>query len=99
MSDTEQGGCIAKAIGPSGAGGRTRRACASFPDLPHDGRRHPAVPAALGADGRRQRGVAAGGRRRPVRTAAADRTPIREIVGEDPVEFVEALVGNYEKGG
>jgi DNA-binding ferritin-like protein (Dps family) len=31
--------------------------------------------------------------------AAADRTPIREIVGEDPVEFVEALVGNYEKGG
>ena len=31
--------------------------------------------------------------------AAADETPIREIVGEDPVEFVEALVGNYEKGG
>jgi DNA-binding ferritin-like protein (Dps family) len=31
--------------------------------------------------------------------AAADATPIREIVGEDPVEFVEALIGNYEKGG
>jgi len=31
--------------------------------------------------------------------AAADRTSIREIVGEDPVEFVEALVQNYEKGG
>jgi DNA-binding ferritin-like protein (Dps family) len=31
--------------------------------------------------------------------AAADATPIREIVGADPVEFVEALVGNYEKGG
>src|SRR5512133_751917 len=31
--------------------------------------------------------------------AAADGTPIREIVGEDPVEFVEALIGNYEKGG
>jgi DNA-binding ferritin-like protein (Dps family) len=31
--------------------------------------------------------------------AAADGTPIREIVGEDPVEFVEALVANYEKGG
>jgi DNA-binding ferritin-like protein (Dps family) len=31
--------------------------------------------------------------------AAADGTPIREIVGEDPVEFIEALVGNYEKGG
>jgi DNA-binding ferritin-like protein (Dps family) len=31
--------------------------------------------------------------------AAADATPIREIVGEDPVEFVEALIRNYEKGG
>jgi DNA-binding ferritin-like protein (Dps family) len=31
--------------------------------------------------------------------AAADGTPIREIVGADPVEFVEALVANYEKGG
>jgi DNA-binding ferritin-like protein (Dps family) len=31
--------------------------------------------------------------------AAADGTPIREIVGEDPVEFVEALVRNYEPGG
>jgi DNA-binding ferritin-like protein (Dps family) len=31
--------------------------------------------------------------------AAADGTPIREIVGDDPVEFVEALVRNYEQGG
>ncbi len=31
--------------------------------------------------------------------AAADGTPIREVVGDDPVEFVEALVANYEKGG
>jgi DNA-binding ferritin-like protein (Dps family) len=31
--------------------------------------------------------------------AAADGTPIREIVGDDPVEFVEALIANYEKGG
>ena len=31
--------------------------------------------------------------------AAADRTPIREIVGDDPVEFVDALVRNYSKGG
>lgn len=31
--------------------------------------------------------------------AAADATPIREVVGEDPVEFVEALVQNYSKGG
>jgi DNA-binding ferritin-like protein (Dps family) len=31
--------------------------------------------------------------------AAADGTPIREIVGKDPVEFVEAFVQNYSKGG
>ena len=31
--------------------------------------------------------------------AAADDTPIREIVGDDPVEFVDALIRNYEKGG
>ena len=31
--------------------------------------------------------------------AAADGTPIRELVGEDPVEFVEALIRNYDKGG
>jgi len=31
--------------------------------------------------------------------SAANGTPIRAIVGEDPVEFVEALIQNYEKGG
>lgn len=31
--------------------------------------------------------------------AAADGTPIREIVGDDPVEFVEELIRNYSKGG
>jgi DNA-binding ferritin-like protein (Dps family) len=31
--------------------------------------------------------------------AAADGTPIHDIVGDDPVEFVEALVANYAKGG
>ncbi len=31
--------------------------------------------------------------------AAADGTPIREIVGEDPVEFVEAFAQNYSEGG
>jgi hypothetical protein len=29
----------------------------------------------------------------------ADGIPIREIVGEDPVEFVEAFVQNYSQGG
>ncbi|MGX7677523.1 DUF1048 domain-containing protein [Jatrophihabitans sp. DSM 45814] len=31
--------------------------------------------------------------------AAADGTPIRDIVGENPVEFVEAFAQNYTKGG
>ena len=31
--------------------------------------------------------------------AAADGTPIRDIVGDDPVEFVEAFAANYTKGG
>ena len=30
--------------------------------------------------------------------AAADGTPIREIVGEDPVEFAETFLQNYSKG-
>jgi DNA-binding ferritin-like protein (Dps family) len=29
---------------------------------------------------------------------AANGTPVREIVGEDPVEFVEEFVRNYPKG-
>ena len=29
---------------------------------------------------------------------AADGTPVRDIVGEDPVEFIEAFVRNYPKG-
>ncbi|QLH21047.1 DUF1048 domain-containing protein [Streptomyces sp. Rer75] len=31
--------------------------------------------------------------------AAADGTPISEVVGEDPVEFVEAFARNYTEGG
>jgi DNA-binding ferritin-like protein (Dps family) len=31
--------------------------------------------------------------------AAADGTPIRAVVGEDPLEFVEAFLRNYTGGG
>ena len=31
--------------------------------------------------------------------AAVDATPVRAIVGDDPVEFVEAFAENYTKGG
>ncbi|SEH01017.1 DNA-binding ferritin-like protein (Dps family) [Nonomuraea solani] len=34
-----------------------------------------------------------------VEQAVADGTPIREIVGADPVEFAEAFVKNYTDGG
>lgn len=30
--------------------------------------------------------------------SAANRTPVRQIVGEDPVEFIETFVRNYPKG-
>ncbi|WP_405164427.1 DUF1048 domain-containing protein [Nocardia sp. NBC_01499] len=29
--------------------------------------------------------------------SAADRTPIREVVGDDPVEFIEAFARNYQE--
>ena len=31
--------------------------------------------------------------------SAANGTPIREVVGEDPVEFADAFVQNYSRGG
>ena len=31
--------------------------------------------------------------------AAADGTPVRAVVGEDPVEFAEAFLQSYSKGG
>ncbi|MFI0811862.1 DUF1048 domain-containing protein [Streptomyces echinatus] len=31
--------------------------------------------------------------------AVADGTPIREVVGEDPVEFVDEFARNYSEGG
>ena len=30
--------------------------------------------------------------------SAASRTPIRQVIGEDPVEFIETFVRNYPKG-
>ena len=30
--------------------------------------------------------------------SAANRTPIRQIVGEDPVEFIETFIRNYPNG-
>ncbi|HEX2361793.1 MAG TPA: DUF1048 domain-containing protein [Jiangellaceae bacterium] len=100
MSDTEKGGFISKAIGPKR---RWRAYKARVRQLPENYRT--AVDAIerylmhfgpMEADGAASlfEDVAD-----LFEQAAADGTPIREIVGEDPVEFVEALIRNYEKGG
>ena len=100
MSDTEKGGFIAKVIGPKR---RWRAYKARVKALPASYRTTvEAIERYLMHFGPMD-GDSAASLLEDVadlfERAAADGTPIREIVGEDPVEFVEALVGNYEKGG
>ena len=100
MSDTEKGGFIAKVIGPKR---RWRAYKARVKALPASYRTTvEAIERYLMHFGPMD-GDSAASLLEDVadlfERAAADGTPIREIVGEDPVEFVEALIGNYEKGG
>ena len=100
MSDTEKGGFIAKVIGPKR---RWRAYKARVRQLPENYRTTvEAIERYLMHFGPMD-GDSAASLLEDVadlfERAAADGTPIREIVGEDPVEFVEALVGDYEKGG
>ena len=100
MSDTEKGGFISKVIGPKR---RWRAYKARVRQLPENYRTTvEAIERYLMHFGPMD-GDSAVSVLEDVadlfERAAADGTPIREIVGEDPVEFVEALVGNYEKGG
>lgn len=100
MSDTEEGGFIAKVIGPKR---RWRAYKARVKALPENYRTTvEAIERYLMHFGPMD-GDSAASLLEDVadlfERAAADGTPIREIVGEDPVEFVEALIGNYEKGG
>ena len=100
MSDTEQGGFISKVIGPKR---RWRAYKARVRQLPENYRTTvEAIERYLMHFGPMDGDSAASVLEDVAdlfERAAADGTPIREIVGEDPVEFVEALVGNYEKGG
>ena len=100
MSDTEKGGLFAKVIGDKR---RWRAYKARVKELPPDYRaaveaieRYLMYFGVLDAD-------SAGSLFEDVadlfEQAAADGTPIRDIVGDDPVEFVEELVRNYPKGG
>ena len=100
MSDTEKGGFISKVIGPKR---RWRAYKARVRQLPQNYRTTvEAIERYLMHFGPMD-GDSAASLLEDVadlfERAAADGTPIREIVGEDPVEFVEALIGNYEKGG
>jgi DNA-binding ferritin-like protein (Dps family) len=100
MSDTEKGGFISKVIGPKR---RWRAYKARVRQLPENYRTTvEAIERYLMHFGPMDSDNAASVLEDVAdlfERAAADGTPIREIVGEDPVEFVEALVGNYEKGG
>jgi DNA-binding ferritin-like protein (Dps family) len=100
MSDPEEGGFLAKIIGPKKRWRAYKARVRQLPDnyravveaieryLMHFGAMDANSAEALFED------VA-----ELFERAAADGTPIREIVGEDPVEFVEALIANYDKGG
>lgn len=100
MSDTEKGGFIAKVIGPKR---RWREYKARVKQLPPNHRT--AVEAVerymmhfVPADGDSAASMFED-LADLFEQAAAAGTPIREIVGQDPVEFVEAFVKNYTEGG
>ncbi|WP_283135770.1 DUF1048 domain-containing protein [Rhizohabitans arisaemae] len=100
MSDTQKGGLLAKVIGPKR---RWRQYKARVRQLPPDHRAAVEaierylmhfVPVDAESDASRFEGLADLFER-----AAADGTPIREIVGEDPVTFAEAFARNHTDGG
>ncbi|MEV5537098.1 DUF1048 domain-containing protein [Saccharopolyspora shandongensis] len=100
MSNGEKGGFISKVIGPKR---RWRQYKTRASQLPPNYRTAVEaierymmyfVPTGGDSDASRFEGLAD-----LFEQAAVDGTPIREIVGEDPVEFVEAFVRNYSEGG
>ncbi len=100
MSDTKFGGLIAKAIGPKR---QWRQYKARREQLPESYRtaveaieRHMMhfVPTDAGSDASRFEDLAG-----LFEQAAVDGTPIREIVGQDPVKFAETFVQSYSEGG
>jgi DNA-binding ferritin-like protein (Dps family) len=100
MSDTQKGGLLTKMIGPKR---RWRQYKARVGQLPPNHRTAVGaierylmhfVPTDADSDASRFEDLAG-----LFEQAAADGTPIREIVGEDPVKFVEAFVRNYTEGG
>ncbi|MFI7353324.1 DUF1048 domain-containing protein [Streptomyces avidinii] len=100
MSDVEKGGFISKVIGPKK---RWRAYKARVKELPEN--RRTAVEAIerylmhfVPTDGDSNAAMFED-LADLFEQAAADGTPIREIVGEDPVEFVDTFAENYSEGG
>jgi DNA-binding ferritin-like protein (Dps family) len=101
MSDTEKGGFISKVIGPKR---RWRAYKARTRQLPENYR------TAIDAVERYVMYLGGGRGDGPswdsmledladlFEQSAANGTPIREVVGEDPVEFIEAFLQNYPEG-
>ena len=100
MAEVEKNGFISKVIGKKKRYGRTRRARARLPEtyrtaveamqryLMHFGPTDGDSAASMFDD-----------LADLFEQAAADGTTIREIVGEDPVEFAEVFAQNYSEGG
>ncbi|MGW4897504.1 DUF1048 domain-containing protein [Kitasatospora sp. NPDC004240] len=100
MSDVEKGGIIAKVIGPKK---RWRAYRGRVKELPENHRTAVEaierylmhfVPTDAESSASMFEDLAD-----LFEQAAADGTPIRGIVGEDPVEFAEAFARNYTEGG
>ena len=89
-----------RAEGRRGAGEHTRRAPSSFPrTIARRSMRSSGTWSSSGRDRRRQPAVRCS-RILPIsfEQSAANGTPIREIVGDDPVEFVEAFASELPGG-
>ncbi len=98
MSDTEKGGFIAKVIGEKGQWrrykARTRQLPVSYRTAVEALERYLMYFGGQGAESAAMFEDLIDLFER----AAADGTLIREIVGEDPVEFIETFASNYPKG-
>jgi len=98
MSDTEKGGFIAKVIGPKRQWreykARGRQLPASYRTALDALERYLNYYGGTGGDGTALYGDLID----LFEQSAANGTPIRDIVGEDPVEFIETFVRNYPKG-
>jgi DNA-binding ferritin-like protein (Dps family) len=98
MSDVEKDGFISKVIGPKrqwrAYKARTRQLPASYRTALDAIERYLNYYGGTGGDGTALYGDLID----LFEQSAANGTPIREIVGEDPVEFIETFVRNYPKG-